>query len=542
MNQKKCQDLTTNSSHSATTQNNPVSLPIQIQIDQLSETNQQTTTVGDNHDAVFFLDANGLYIIIASTNPANLYKPSAELLGKSLHQVFEQSIADSFLKVIQNVLATRKTVRVNYCLTIEEKQIWFTGSISPISDRLLVWVAYDLTERQETQTALQESQERWQLALQGAGDGIFDWNLKTDEVFYSTTWKAMLGYSESEIAHTAEQWLELVHPDDLDRVIATNRAHIEQKTSHYSSEYRMQCKDDSIIHGNGSIRWVYEKGQRVDDQDGKFLYVGGIILDITEHKQSEIALKDSEQPWQLALEGSNDCISDHNLQTNENVLSPRCLEMLGYDYAEINNFEKWSSLVHPDDLEVLLEKFEPHLKQETSHYCCEYWMLAKVRQLTSPDLIKQLEVILEKNNLSGNNFKLEITESCLLDSFEHQDLILQQIKNLGVKLSIDDFGTGYSSVSRLHELPIDTLKIERAFVKRIDANSDNTIILTIITLARILNMDLVAEGIETTLHRDILRDLGCEFGQGFLFPKPLEFQAATLMIQDFYEQLYLNIC
>ncbi|MGB3513592.1 MAG: EAL domain-containing protein [Microcoleaceae cyanobacterium] len=163
-----------------------------------------------------------------------------------------------------------------------------------------------------------------------------------------------------------------------------------------------------------------------------------------------------------------------------------------------------------------------------------------IPQLTSPDFVKQLEAMLQKNNLSGGNLKLEITESCLLENFEHRDLILKQIKDLGVKLCIDDFGTGYSSLSRLHEFPIDTLKIDLSFVKRINSSSDNTIIFTIITLARSLNMDVVAEGVETPLQRDILKNLGCGLGQGFLFARPLEFEAATLMIKDFYQQFNCN--
>ena len=164
-----------------------------------------------------------------------------------------------------------------------------------------------------------------------------------------------------------------------------------------------------------------------------------------------------------------------------------------------------------------------------------------IPQLTSPDFVKQLEMMLQKNNLCGENLKLEITESCLLKTFEHRNIILKQIKDLGIKLCIDDFGTGYSSLSRLHEFPIDTLKIDRSFVRRINHDSDNTIIFTIITLARSLNMDVVAEGIETALQGDILKNLSCEFGQGFLFSPPLECQAATIMIKDFYQQSNLNI-
>ena len=162
-------------------------------------------------------------------------------------------------------------------------------------------------------------------------------------------------------------------------------------------------------------------------------------------------------------------------------------------------------------------------------------------QLTALDFIQQLKIILEQNNLSGENLKLEITESCFLEGIENQDKIFDQIKDLGVKLCIDDFGTGYSSLSRLHEFPIDTLKIDRYFVQRIDPSSNNITIAAIITLAKSLNMDLVAEGIETPLQRDKLKDMGCELGQGFLFGRPLESQAATRIIQDFNGQSKLQM-
>jgi EAL domain-containing protein (putative c-di-GMP-specific phosphodiesterase class I) len=112
--------------------------------------------------------------------------------------------------------------------------------------------------------------------------------------------------------------------------------------------------------------------------------------------------------------------------------------------------------------------------------------------------------------------------------------MLKQLKALGIQLCIDDFGTGYSSLSRLHEFPIDTLKIDRSFVSRIEPDfSDIEIVQTIVTLARSRGMDVVAEGIETLPQLQKLQDLGCELGQGYLFSKPVDSQQATqLLVND----------
>ena len=127
--------------------------------------------------------------------------------------------------------------------------------------------------------------------------------------------------------------------------------------------------------------------------------------------------------------------------------------------------------------------------------------------------------------------KLEITESCVLDVSSEEAKVLKQLKSMGIQLCIDDFGTGYSSLSRLHEFPIDTLKIDMSFVTRIGKeNGGEEMIQTIISLGRSLGMSTVAEGIDTTEKLKQLQDLGCDFGQGFLFSKPVDSFKATALL------------
>lgn len=142
-------------------------------------------------------------------------------------------------------------------------------------------------------------------------------------------------------------------------------------------------------------------------------------------------------------------------------------------------------------------------------------------QLKQPQLIEQLEALLQTTQIPRECLKLEITESCILETFTSEAQTLKQIKALGIRLCIDDFGTGYSSLSRLHEFPIDTLKIDRTFVQRLNQNSLETVQM-IVTLAHGLGLDVVAEGIETEAEFEILQQLGCEFGQGYWYAPPLD--------------------
>jgi EAL domain-containing protein (putative c-di-GMP-specific phosphodiesterase class I) len=163
-------------------------------------------------------------------------------------------------------------------------------------------------------------------------------------------------------------------------------------------------------------------------------------------------------------------------------------------------------------------------------------------QLRQLGLVERLKQILTKFSLSKSSVKLEITESCMIDPLSNELKVLNQLRNLGVKLCIDDFGTGYSSLSCLHEFPIDTLKIDRSFVNRIGKISgDSEIVQTIITLAHRLGMDVVAEGIETTAQFKLLRSLGCEYGQGYLFAKPLPQDDATKFVSNWRSRKLLSV-
>ncbi len=152
-------------------------------------------------------------------------------------------------------------------------------------------------------------------------------------------------------------------------------------------------------------------------------------------------------------------------------------------------------------------------------------------QLSQLGLLERLDQILRQTGVEGRSLKLEITESGLLKNAPCGTAILQQLKTLGVQLSIDDFGTGYSSLARLHQLPIDTLKIDRSFVSRMGDDGESLeIVRAIMNLAHTLEMDVIAEGVETQEQLAQLRSLQCEYGQGYFFSKPVDRLSAGQLI------------
>ncbi|HEY0377469.1 MAG TPA: EAL domain-containing protein [Pyrinomonadaceae bacterium] len=155
------------------------------------------------------------------------------------------------------------------------------------------------------------------------------------------------------------------------------------------------------------------------------------------------------------------------------------------------------------------------------------------RQVMQPDLIEQVGEALQKANLDPHCLKLEITESVIMENADAANRMLRQLRSLGVQLSIDDFGTGYSSLSYLHRFPVNYLKVDRSFVSRMGEGDSNTeIVRTICTLAHNLGMEVIAEGIERAEQNEQLKALGCEYGQGYLYSKPVDAETARAMLSD----------
>jgi diguanylate cyclase (GGDEF)-like protein/PAS domain S-box-containing protein len=154
------------------------------------------------------------------------------------------------------------------------------------------------------------------------------------------------------------------------------------------------------------------------------------------------------------------------------------------------------------------------------------------RQFEDGALVGSVAEALEHSTLAPNRLELEMTESVVMARTHQNEERLHSLRDLGIKLLIDDFGTGYSSLSSLQSFPLDSLKIDRSFVSRMEFDEEKReIVRTIVSLARTLEMDVVAEGIETKEQLGMLRELGCEYGQGFFFSGAIDRRAASAWME-----------
>ena len=566
------------------------------------------------------------------------------------------------------------------------------------------------------QEALKESEERYALAARGANDGLWDWNLQQNAVYFSPRWKSMLGFQENEIGDKPDEWFGRIHEADRERVKQEIAAHREGRTPQFESEHR-------VLHKDGSFRWMLSRGLAVYNASAKALRMAGWQTDITQGKVSDPltglpnrllftdriarllkhakrrpgylfgvlfldldgfkmvndslghlvgdqllvgvanrlekclratdmvarvgrdfivarlggdeftvlldSLKDPADARQAAerlmkavaapfvLSGKEVFtsvsvgIALSNAATYElpdeilrdadtamyrakslgksryevfdadmraSVMARLQLEMdlhraierhefsnfyqpiISLVSGEIVGFESLLRWHHPTRGQLGPEEFiavaeETGLIRELgwwnlrescrqmSEWRMDYSFYSDLtisvnlsaRQFLQPNLITDIQSVLQEFNLPPAALRLELTESTVMGDPGSAIEMLEQIKALGISLAIDDFGTGYSSLSYLHRFPLDTLKIDRSFISGIgdgkNSQEGTEIARTILPMASNLHLEVVAEGVETGEQLALLTRLKCKYGQGFYFSKPLPAADAAVLLE-----------
>jgi diguanylate cyclase (GGDEF)-like protein len=159
------------------------------------------------------------------------------------------------------------------------------------------------------------------------------------------------------------------------------------------------------------------------------------------------------------------------------------------------------------------------------------------KQFTDPDLVEQVKLVLRETGLDPSSLTLEITEGMLMADTEFAVKLLEKLGALGVRVQIDDFGLGYSSLYYLQHFPINTVKIDRYFIHRMKNDENGDVVRAIVSLARDLGMNAIAEGVETAEQLENLKDFKCRFGQGFYVSNPLDSKAATSLIKSIQQKI-----
>lgn len=278
----------------------------------------------------------------------------------------------------------------------------------------------EVRDRQAAEALLRQNEERWQLALQGNNDGIWDWNIQTGIVFRSPRMLEILGCDSTTASDTRTAWVDRIHPDDRDLVLAAMQAYLDRQTPFYCMEYRVRCDD-------GLYKWVLGRGQAQWNAAGEPIRIVGSTKDISERKQTEQALRESEARYRLMSENSTDLISRHTIDGVFLYASPACRSLFGHDPEALLG-RSLLEFVAPDDQGAILRMLDVAGRRvgvHTQSYRVKNqprWIEMACRVMHCEELGTDPEVIVVSRDITKRK-QAEVA----LERQLHHTLILQQV-------------------------------------------------------------------------------------------------------------------
>jgi adenylate cyclase len=229
--------------------------------------------------------------------------------------------------------------------------------------RRLVGAVADVTERKLAEERLARSEQRYTAAMQAINEGVYDWNIEADAVFYTAGVRQALGLTPDQL-RTPADWFERIHPSDRERYREAIRAHFRGESPRFALEFRYRGADDSW-------RWVRQSGIATYNAAGRAVRMVGATGDITPFKRAEIALRESEERYALATEAATEGVYDWNVAADMLTVSDRLATIMQLSATGIASAD-WNNRVHPADRARYRTTMRAHFRGETRHFSCEY--------------------------------------------------------------------------------------------------------------------------------------------------------------------------
>lgn len=301
---------------------------------------------------IYLFNSDNLQFVYANNGARkNLGYTLEELLVLTPIDIKPEFTNDEFIKLIEPLIAAEQEILV--LETVHKRK---DGSNYPVEiylqlqkleeKKLFLAIINDITQRKKNEKALRESEERWKFAIEGAGDGLWDWNVQTNEVYFSKNWKTMLGYDENEIKNDLSEWSKRVHKDDIIKANRDIKKHINGETDIYINEHRILCKD-------GTYKWILDRGIVMSrDENGNPIRIIGTHKDINKEKLTQIKMEEITELNKLAYKAAGLGIWRHNVISGEIFFDERAQKYYDVESEKISMNDLMMK-IHPQDIEKL---------------------------------------------------------------------------------------------------------------------------------------------------------------------------------------------
>lgn len=243
-------------------------------------------------DAFVALDRDWRYTYVNAKAGQIFGRRPEDLLGKHIWTEFPEGVGQPFHRAYERAMAEQTPLQIEEHYPPYDR--WFENRIYPSKDGIAIFF-HDVTDRKRAEIALAEAQARLSLAVRAANVGLWDWDLRTNKVYFSPEWKRQIGYEDHEIADDFAEWESRVHPDDLERSLRTVRAYIADPWPDYQIEFRFRHKD-------GPYRWILARASLLANDDAKPERMLGCHIDITERKEAEEKLRAAHQNLRVMID------------------------------------------------------------------------------------------------------------------------------------------------------------------------------------------------------------------------------------------------
>ncbi len=276
-------------------------------------------------DLMFRINRTGVFLNCKVPNKEALYVDPELFIGKNIHEILPMDVAKQAMEVMENSFQSKEMKQFEYSLPIGGELHHYEDRIVPLSNNEALSFIRDITDRKRIATSLHQSEQRLQYAFEASNDALWDWDLKTNTVFFSPRWKQMLGNDVDEIGIDLDELEKRVHPDELEKVKEKIQNNLKGKADLYISEHRMKRKD-------GTYMWVLDRGKVVErDQDNNPLRMIGTLIDISERVETDLQIK----RMSIAIEQSFTSIVITDLNAVILYANAHFWKITGYDVGEL---------------------------------------------------------------------------------------------------------------------------------------------------------------------------------------------------------------